>query len=172
MQQAIKSNFFAQTNDQTQLKKTTTHSHLIINNHSKPHKNDRDETTLPTKWTTQRSTQKQKRKHNEKHDIKWEAQDGKQTARQHCTCAPAQQGRKTETKAELVLTNWRLTNETKRKRRKPHPVGLCPTRGGYKTENGQEVFLSDKGNLLRKISPPKTPCPHGNPAPKSHLKTE
>ena len=96
----------------------------------------------------------------------------KQTAQQHRTRAPAQRYRKADPKAKPILTNGMSTNATNWKRRKPHPVGLCPTRGGYKTENGQEVFLSDKGNLLRKISPPKTPCPHGNPAPKSHLKTE
>ena len=48
--------------------------------------------------------------------------------------------------------------------------GACPTRGGYKTENGQEVFLSDNEIFSDKFQPPKTPCPPGNPAPKSHKK--
>ena len=48
------------------------------------------------------------------------------------------------------------------------PQGTCVTRGGYKTENGQEVFLCYNGNFAHKNPPTKTPCPHGNPAPESH----
>lgn len=81
-------------------------------------------------------------------------------------------GGEKSSKAKTILTNERSTNEMNWKWKEPPPQGACATRGGYKTKNGQEVFLWHNGIFVPKNPPTKTPCPHGNPAPKSHLKTE
>lgn len=114
-----------------------------ISKHSNPNRKReiRDNFTQKAKHSDKHI--EQKRTYNGKRIIKWEIQHRKQTAQQHHTRAPAQRYRKAEPKAKPILTNGISTNATNWKRRKPRPVGLCPTRGGYKTENGQEVFLSD-----------------------------